>query len=160
MVLKQVKDATQMTIIYAFLQKSDWDFESTFGYETKFKREQMGLPKEHYTDAIAICCEEGETVQLNNILYKKKCVSKGDYQLTKGIRGEKQIPVGKLFGLRKYDYIETEKGIGFIKGKRSSGQFAIQDINGNVISNSVNVKRNCKRISARKSVLVEKKYIN
>ena len=40
------------------------------------------------------------------------------------------MPTGKLFGLRKFDLIQTSKGIGFVKGKRSSGYFAISDIHG------------------------------
>jgi len=48
-------------------------------------------------------------------LYLKKCVSKGDYQLTKGIRGEIKIPVHKLFGLRKFDQIQTPKELDLLK---------------------------------------------
>ena len=154
---KPTKHATEISIVSAFLRKSGWIFKETFGYETKFKREQvLHLPKEHYNDAVAICCEEGEVVKSCSHVYYKKHVSKGDYQLCKGERGEKKIPVGKLFGLRKYDYIETEKGIGFVKGKRSSGQFALEDISGNKVTDSVNVKRNCQRIFARSTTLIEK----
>ena len=42
---------------------SAWLFATTFGYETKFKREQcLGWPKSHAADAVAICCEDGEVV--------------------------------------------------------------------------------------------------
>jgi hypothetical protein len=43
---------------------------------------------------------------------------------------------------------------GFVKGKRSSGFFAISDINGNIISDSVDIKKNLKRIQARRVVLM------
>ena len=60
-------------------------------------------------------------------------VASGDYQQTKGIRSEKKIPVGKLFGLKKHDFISTVQGTGFVKGKRSSGYFALETILGEKI---------------------------
>lgn len=152
----KTKHATEMGIIKSQLLKSDWDFIETFGYETKFKREQfLELPKTHYNDAVAICCEDGQKVKTDNTVYHKKHVSAGDYQQTKGKRSEKKIPTGKVFGLRKFDLIKTEKGIGFIKGKRSTGYFVISDIFDNIISNSVNVKKNCIRLCARTTTLIQ-----
>jgi hypothetical protein len=75
--------------------------------------------KTHANDAVAIALE-GELVNSPLVLYRKKHVVKGDYQQTKEKRSEIRIPTGKLFGLRKFDLILTSKGIGFIKGKRSS----------------------------------------
>jgi len=80
-----------------------------------------------------------------------------NYKQTKGSRSEKKIPTGKLFGLRKFDYIQTSKGIGFVKGKRSTGFFAISDLENNVISPSVNVKKDCTRLKARTTTLIERK---
>nr|NGX30603.1 hypothetical protein [Candidatus Anoxychlamydiales bacterium] len=71
-----------------------------------------------------------------------------------GIRSELKIPTGKLFGLKKFDLVKTSKGVGFVKGKRSSGFFAISDINGTIISDSVNIKKNISRTQARKSILI------
>jgi len=81
----------------------------------------------------------------------------GDYQQTKGSRSEKRIPTGKLFGLRKFDYIQTPKVTGFIKGKRSTGFFTISDLEGKVINPSVNVKKNCTRLTARTTTLIERR---
>jgi 5-methylcytosine-specific restriction endonuclease McrA len=118
----KTKHATEMGIIQSQLKKSDWIFEETFGYETKYKREQiLGYPKSHHADAVAICLTEGKVVDFNPVVYFKKHVSKGDYQLTSGARSEQKIPVRKLFGFRKFDLIQTSRGIGFVKGKRSSG---------------------------------------
>jgi hypothetical protein len=66
---------------------------------------------------------------------------------------KKTIPTGKLFGLRKFDLIQTPKGTGFVKGKRSSGYFAISDIHGKAIHNSVKVKADVIRISARNTTI-------
>jgi hypothetical protein len=90
--------------------------------------------------------------RLSSNLHKRH-VSKGDYQQTKGIRSEKIIPVGKLFGLKKHDYIQTPQGIGFIKGKRSSGYFALETILGEKIHASANIKKNTVRLSARTTTL-------
>ena len=155
-VKSKTKHATEMGIIKSQLKKKFGDFVETFGYETKFKREQiLQLPKTHYNDAIAICCEEGEIVTPLNITLIRKCVAKGDYQQYKGIRSEKKIPIGKLFGFRKFDKVKTPEGVGFIKGKRSSGAFVISDIFGNIFKKSWNAKKYLERISARKTILME-----
>lgn len=155
----KTKHATEVGIVKSQLEKQFGDFEETFGYETKFKREQiLQLPKSHHFDAVAICCEEGEIVELSDDnIYFKKHVSNGDYQQMQGSRSEKRIPTGKLFGLRKFDYIQTPKVTGFIKGKRSTGFFAISDLEGKVINPSVNVKKNCTRLTARTTTLIERR---
>lgn len=154
----KTKHATEVGIVKSQLEKQFGDFEETFGYETKFKREQiLQLPKSHHFDAVAICCEEGEIVELSDNIYFKKHVFKGDYQQTQGSRSEKRIPTGKLFGLRKFDYIQTPKVTGFIKGKRSTGFFAISDLEGKVINPSVNVKKDCIRLKARTTTLTERR---
>ena len=154
----KTKHATEVGIVKSQLQKNFGNFEETFGYETKFKREKiLQLPKSHYNDSIAICCEEGEVVDLSDIVYFKRHVSKGDYQQRTGKHSEKVIPTGKLFGLRKFDYIQTTKGTGWVKGKRSTGFFAISDLEGKVINPSVNVKKYCTRVKARTTTLVERR---
>lgn len=149
----KTKHATEVNIVKSQLKKR-WSFEETFGYETKFKRENiLKLDKTHFNDAIAICYEEGENLDFNKNVFYKKHVSKGDYQQTKGKRSEKRIPTGKIFGFRKHDLIETSKGIGFVKGKRSSGFFAIEDFFGKILHSSVNVKKDAVRLSARKTTI-------
>jgi 5-methylcytosine-specific restriction endonuclease McrA len=151
----KTKHATEIGIIKSQLKKL-WDFEETFGYETKFKREQhLELPKTHINDAISICCEEGEVVVSSNVKYLKRHISSGDYRQTKGKRSEIKIPTGKLFGLRRFDLVKTSKGIGFVKGKRSTGFFNIGKLNGTVISTGINIKKNCIRLNARKTTLIE-----
>jgi len=152
----KTRHATEIGIVKSQLKKQFGDFEECFGYETKFKREQiLQLPKKHYNDAVAICCSEGEIIEPYDYVLYKKSISKGDYQQCKGIRSEKRIPTGKLFGIRKFDYIQTDKGSGFVKGKRSSGYFSIMDIFGNTIHNSVNIKKNVKRLQSRKTIIKE-----
>jgi hypothetical protein len=151
----KTKHATDIGIIKSRL-KQCWDFEETFGYETKHKRELvLKLPKTHYYDAVAICCEDGELAQpASQVLYKRH-VAAGDYQQTKGIRSEKRIPVGKLFGLKKHDFIRTPQGTGFVKGKRSTGYFALETILGEKVHASASVKKNTVRLTARTTTLTQ-----
>ena len=175
----KTKHATEIGIVKSQLKKQWINSQSNiinaserFGYETKYTRENiLCLPKTHANDAIAIACHnldnlknvKGSNIKINlssnSIIYYKRHVSKGDYQQTSGVRSEKKIPTGKLFGLRKFDLIKTEKGIGFVKGKRSTGYFVIMDIHGSIIHSSVNIKKNCKRITARKTTLIQGVYL-
>ncbi|MCK6508692.1 response regulator, partial [Myxococcota bacterium] len=110
----KTKHATEMGIVKSQLKKR-WRFEETYGYETKYKREQcLGLSKSHANDAVAICCEEGETVKLDEVLYLKRHVSAGDYQQTMGRHSQTRLPTGKLFGLRKHDLVRTETYTGWV----------------------------------------------
>ncbi|WP_252177827.1 RNA-guided endonuclease IscB [Endozoicomonas sp. 4G] len=154
----KTKHATQVSIIKEVLKKN-WSFKETFGYETKFKRETiLKLPKTHFNDAVAICCEHGELVKPSPVLYQKVHVSKGDYQLHKGQRSEKKIPVGKLFGIKKFDYVNTQKGKGFIKGRMSTGYAVLMDIEGKTTITSTTIKKGCKRLSARSTTLIDFKH--
>ena len=148
------KHAIEIGIIKATLKKW-WDFEKTFGYETKFKREiVLGLAKTHYNDAVSICCER-ESVKTASTVFHKRHVANGDYQQTKGSRSEKKIPVGKLFGLKKHDFIQTPQGIGFVRGKRSTGYFVLETILGEKVHASANIKKNTVRLTARTTTLIQ-----
>ena len=63
--------------------------------------------------------------------------------------------LGKLFGLRKFDRMQTDQGIGFIKVKRSSGFFALMDMLGHEITPSINIKKNIIRLYARTITLTQ-----
>ena len=155
-VKSKTKHATEIGIIKSQLKKKFGEFVETFGYETKFKREQiLNLSKTHYNDAVSICCGEGDGIRDINYYFIKKNVSKGDYQQTKGSRSEKKIPTGKLFGFKKFDKVLTRNGIGFIKGKRSCGSFEVSDIFGNRLGKTHNAKKYLKRLSARKNCMME-----
>ena len=65
------------------------------------------------------------------------------------------MPVGKLFGLRKHDLISTPQGTGFVKGKRSSGYFALETLLGDTVHASAKVKNGVVRLSARSTTLIQ-----
>jgi 5-methylcytosine-specific restriction endonuclease McrA len=160
----KTKHATEESIVCSLLKKSfiniGLKMTECFGFQTKLIRELLGLQKTHHFDAAAntwINEEIPNQISLADSIYFKKCVCKGDYQQTCGARSEQRIPTGKLFGFRKFDFVQSNKGTGFVKGKRSTGFFALMDIHGSKISDSVNVKKDCNRLSYRKSVIVQRK---
>lgn len=154
-----LKYATHMNIIRSRLLKAYPDAIETFGFVTKTNRENLNLPKDHFIDACVIS-SGGKEFMLNDTIYQKRRVSKGDYQLTKGVRGEQRIPVGKIQGFRKFDKVKYFGKEYFIKGKRSSGFAMLMDIFNNKIDFSYMPRGHktpklskCNRISARRSCL-------
>ena len=152
-----LKHATQMNSIRVQLLKRLPEAEETFSYITKEHRQLFELPKEHYIDAVVIACQ-GDPAYFNktkDVIYKR-CVSKGDYQQTKGIRSEKRIPTGKLFGFRKFDKVKYLGKEYFIKGRRSSGYFVLMGINNIAVNLKPIPKFNkMRRIASRKSWISE-----
>ena len=147
--------ATHMGIIKSRLSQCGLPHQATFGYETKFKREQvLKWSKTHANDAVAICLEDGELVAAAATMLLKQHMAKGDYKQTSGKHGQLTVPTGKLFGLRKGDKVATSRGVGFVKGKRSTGYFTIGDLDGNILHASEKVA-NCRRISARSTTQTE-----
>ena len=128
----KLKYATQMSIIRSQLLKIYPDAIETFGFVTKENRNNLNLQKGHYIDACVIA-SAGKKFKQSSWLFKKRRVAKQNRQLCKGIRGEKKIPTGKVFGFRRFDKVEYLKEICFIKGRRSKGAFTLMDIDNNTI---------------------------
>lgn len=128
----RLKYATQMSIIRSQLLKIYPDAIETFGFVTKTNRESLNLSKGHFIDACVIASAGKEFRQLN-WLFKKRRVPKQNRQLCKGVRGEKKLPIGKVFGFKRFDKVKYLKEICFIKGRRSRGDFVLMDIDNNAI---------------------------
>jgi len=154
-----LKYATHMSIIRSQLLKVYPEAIETFGFVTKENRNHLSLLKDHYIDACVIA-SGGKEFKLNDEIFYKRRVAKGDYQLSKGIRGEQRIPVGKIQGFRKFDKVKYFGKEHFIKGRMSSGFGILMDIFNNKIDFSFMPKgyktpklSNLKRISTRRSCL-------
>lgn len=153
-----LKYATQMNIIRSQLLKIYPEAIETFGFVTKENRNNLNLQKEHFIDACVIA-SAGKKFKQSNWLFKKRRVARQNRQLCKGVRGEKQIPVGKVLGFRKFDKVEYLKEICFIKARRSSGFFALMDIDNNTIDfRDRGGRKNpsyklLERLNARRSIL-------
>ena len=164
--------ATQMNILRRMIiKKSNLHFTETYGFITKEVRQYLNLPKEHYFDGIAICyCNK---INKNNIFFKtnlvqlKRCTSKGDYKRQEFRRGKMlNLPKAKIQGFRKYDAVKYFGKRYFIRGRMSIGFVILADIDLNKIDFSFLGKgrktpklQNLKRVSARKSWIVDQKII-
>ena len=158
----QLKHATQMNSIRIQLLKLCSDAIETFGYITKANRLLLEIDKSHHLDACVIASGGNKFTIRQNILYRKKCVPNGDFQQTKGVRSQQVIPTGKIQGFRKFDKVKYLGKEYFIKGRMSSGYVILMDIEGNKVDFSSMPKgwktpklSNCKRISARKTWMVD-----
>ena len=135
----QLRHATQMNAIRKQLLLRFPYAEETFGFVTKEHRQIMELPKEHFCDAIAIASleniEKGGllSAEVRARLLQKRCVPKGDYQQTKGVRSEMLIPTCKIQGFRKFDKVQYDGNEYFIKGRMSTGYAILMDIQGNKV---------------------------
>lgn len=152
--------ATQMNLIRKQLFRIYPEAMETFGYVTKANRFRLGIEKEHYHDA-CIIATNGKPFKVISNLYKKKCVSCGDFQKTKGIRSEQQIVTDKIGGFRKFDKVRYFGKEYFIKGRMSKGYAILMDMEGNKIDfssmpNGFKTPKmaNLKRLVARSSWMV------
>ncbi len=171
---RKIKTKTKNTQVYMIRKNLKFPEDAikygTYGFIIKGNRQDLNLESSPINDACSIL----KIVPDNS--YNIKNVSKGDYQRTKckaktkGIgrgpqakkikkaRGKKTnkiiIPKGKLFGYKKFDLIETSKGIGYIKGRRTTGKFSIVTVQGEVID-SLDIRFNSKRVTARKTTLIQ-----
>lgn len=155
-----LKYATQMNSIRVKLLKTYSEAIETFGFITKLNRLMLGIDKEHYYDACVISTG-GKNFSVKCVLLKKKCISKGDFQQTKGVRSEQKIPTGKISGFKKFDKVLYLKKEYFIKGRMSSGYALLMNIEGQRITFNDAPKgfktpktSNLKRLEARKSWIV------
>ena len=156
-----LKYATQMNSIRKQLFRVYPDAIETFGYVTKANRLALGIDKKHYYDACTIATQ-GNIFIVKSNLYKKKCVSDGDFQKTKGIRSEQSIVTDKICGFRKFDKVKYFGKEYFIKGRMSTGYSILMDIDGHKINFSTMPKgykipklSNCKRVTARTSQMLQ-----
>lgn len=156
-----LKYATQMNSIRKQLFRFYPNAIETFGYVTKTNRLHLGIDKKHYYDACTISTQ-GNAFYVRTNLYKKKCVSDGDFRKTKGVRSEQPITTGKIYGFRKYDKVKYFGKEYFIKGRMFTGYAILMDIDGNKIVFSAMPRgfktpklSNCKRVTARTSQMVQ-----
>ena len=160
---KNLKHATHMSIIRGWLLKRYPDAIETFGFVTSENRNHLKLPKDHYIDACVIAGGGLEFKELDVIFYKRR-VSKGDYKLSRGARGEQKLPTGKIYGFRRFDKVKYSGKEYFIKSRMSKYGYCIfMDIfNNKVEPNSEHKGQktpklfDCQRLSSRKSVLYKK----
>lgn len=152
--------SSMMNVIRARLLKALPNVEETFGYITKENRQNLGLSKTHYNDAIAMFGTSIKPVFETDKVLIKKCIADGDYQQTKGKRSEQRLNTRKIQGFRKFDKIRYNGKEYFIKGRMSTGYAILM----NIFGEKINLKPipkfdKMERISARKSWIMEERSI-
>jgi len=75
-ITKSYKEATFMNILASRLREFYPEAELTFGYETKLHRMELGLPKSHANDAIAVTNIKSIPQEKIEVLYVKQCRKK------------------------------------------------------------------------------------
>ena len=156
-----LKYATQMNCLRKQLLKRYPEAIETFGYITKANRVTLGLDKMHDIDACVIASGGKQITILTDVVYLKRCIPKGDFQKTKGIRSEQPITTGKIQGFRKCDKVLYFGKEYFIKGRMSTGYAMLMDIEGKKVDFSHMPKgmktpklSNCRRIASRSSQMI------
>lgn len=125
-------NATRWTLYDAINEKYP-NVKMTYGYITKYNRIQAGLPKAHHIDAK--CITGFAQVPAFDITVVKVKMRRHNRQLhratfSKGhVRKAASLPT-VMFGFRLYDMVLFNNHRYYIKGRRSSGLFALVSVEG------------------------------
>jgi hypothetical protein len=151
--------ATQMNSICLQLLKRV-QAEETWGFVTKEHRLLAGFPKAHVFDAAVIATRGTTPTFQTTSMLAKRCVADGDYQQTKGLRGEQRVSTGKIMGYRKFDKVRYLGHEYFIKGRMSTGYAILMDLHGSKVALKPIPKFDkMKRVSARSSWMMIQRTI-
>ena len=141
--------------------------ETTYGYVTKVDRQMMGLPKTHFYDAVAIA-SGGEAITGLTTYEAMRAVSRGAYRQRRGAHSQLTARLPReVYGFRQWDVVELPDGracpersrrVGFVKGRRSSGQFKISDLEGKVIKPS-KTYRKLRLVRRASTLLTERRKV-
>jgi len=124
--------------------------EVTFGAETKYHRNQLGLPKSQIIDALVIA-SEGNSFQLPRYYILEKQIKKRyphDY-ISPPRKGQPIVKCRRhpvMFGFRLWDKVKCNHSklgevVGHIQGRRSSGSFAIASLDGDLLIGGISYKK-------------------
>ena len=143
---KAFRDATGMTIMRPTLLRELRQIYpvvvETFGYETKYTRQQHGIEKSHVNDArcisgnpIAEPCRSlrSRFVRVHNRQIHKMKTLKG------GVRRMNQAPK-YVFGFKLFDKVLFDGQECFIFGRRQSGDFVLRLLDGTKVAEHANYK--------------------
>ena len=142
--LKQLPNEKRLFKYMAHMNATRWalydaikerypNVKMTYGYITKYNRIQAGLPKTHHIDAK--CITGFSTVPSMSQTVVKVKMRRHNRQLhratfSKGhVRKAASLPT-TVFGFQLYDLVLFNNHRYFIKGRRSSGAFALVSIEG------------------------------
>ena len=119
--------------------------KATYGYITSAIRMQHGLPKAHHVDARCISGNPN-AVPDDNIVYLIHKIRVNNRQLHMatynkfGVRRKAQAPK-EVFGYRLMDLVRYANRCCVITGRRSNGAFALSELSGQKLKQSVSYKK-------------------
>ena len=160
-------DATFMGIMrWAFYNKlremSNIPVTLTYGYITKSKRIESGLPKTHAIDARCIsgnsnaeplgCCYYIRKIRCHNRQIHKFTVLKG------GVRKNNQAAY-EVFGYRLFDKVLYNKKECFITARRTSGSFMLKTLDNTPVHAGVSYKK-LKLVERAKHYITERRVVS
>ena len=133
--IREYKENTRLNIlkdrIYKELIKLGYKVEKTYGYETKIKRIQLGLEKDHNVDAriIADSCYK-RSKHDSQVYYMKKVRNHNrkiykDKILKDNIR-KRNVQSYEKNGYRRYDIVRYLNKYWYIDGRMENGQLALK----------------------------------
>lgn len=115
------------------LKALGFETSHTYGYKTKVKRHEAGLPKSHANDAFVIAGGTVEHEKRGTLLLKKQ-VRKCNRKLFKGSRSHiKNMAPRMVHGFARFDKVKYKGVECFVFGRRSSGYFDIRTLDGSKI---------------------------
>lgn len=130
----------------------------TYGYETKLKRFENNLPKEHYIDARCISGNPTAKPLGYYYLYKKlRCHDRQIHFLTVqrgGVCDVKNLPF-EFKGFRMFDRVLFNKEEWFIYGRRANGSFELRKLN-SLNKGTSRVYKKLKLIEKRRNTVCQK----
>lgn len=139
---KSIRDATQFNVLKAYVMRATTNLNrsATYGYLTKAKRIEAGLPKSHINDAFVIAGGHGQTRAPVN--YLGVFARRQNRKLFKGVRSHIRNTIPSAKGFKRGERVRLSDGReGFIYGLRSSGYFDVRRLNGEVLSHAVSWKK-------------------
>ncbi|RJX18214.1 MAG: hypothetical protein C4570_07175 [Ammonifex sp.] len=134
----------QFTINSDLCSKHNVILEVTFGYQTKARRLELGLPKAQVIDAMVIAAGERDFGLPSEYLVERRIKARFPYhrfsnENKKGKTCVKTPAVREVFGFKFWDKVSFidksgEKVTGYITGLRERGSFEISDLDGHVLT--------------------------
>ena len=147
-ITNNLKDVAAMNcmrwVIYNELKTIYPNVKMTCGYITKAIRKEHDIEKSHANDALCITGNPNVVKMGTMYLFKKNRVHNRQIHKANKLKGDRlklnQAPY-LVKGYRLNDKVLYNGQICFITGRRSTGYFALKDIEGNKITDSVGYKK-------------------
>jgi len=145
--------------------RKNFEVEVTFGAETKYYRNQLSLPKSQINDGLVIA-SEGNSFDLPKWYILEKQIKKRypyDY-ISPPRKGQPIVKYKRqqeMFGFSLWDKVKCNHSklcqvVGYIKGRRSSGSFAIASLDGDLLVGGISYKKIALLQSAKSNYIRER----